>query len=63
MLDGDENLYSSIAYAADKSDVDSVMVEGKWVVLNGANLVYDESEMLTNGKAELNKLLNRAKID
>ena len=63
MLDGDENLYSSIAYAADKSDVDSVMVEGKWVVRNGENLIYDEAEMLTNGKAELNKLLNRAKID
>ena len=63
MLDGDENLYSSIAYAADKSDVDSVMVEGKWVVRNGKNMIYDESEMLANGKAELNKLLNRAKID
>jgi len=63
MLDGDENLYSSIVYAADKSDVDSVMVEGKWVVRNGANLVYDEPEMLTIGKAELNKLLSRAKID
>lgn len=63
MLDGDENLYSSIVYAADKSDVDSVMVEGKWVVRNGVNLIYDESEMLTNGKGELNKLLSRAKID
>ncbi len=63
MLDGDENLYSSIAYAADKSDVDSVMVEGKWVVRNGKNMIYVESEMLANGKAELNKLLNRAKID
>ncbi len=63
MLDGDENLYSSIAYAADKSDVDSVMVDGKWVVRNGANLIYDEAEMLTNGRAELNKLLSRAQID
>jgi 5-methylthioadenosine/S-adenosylhomocysteine deaminase len=63
MLDGDDNLYSSIAYAADKSDVHSVMVEGKWVVRNGSNLIYDESEMLINGKAELNKLLSRAKID
>ncbi len=63
MLDGDENLYSSIAYAADKSDVDSVMVEGRWVVRNGENLVYNNLEMLTNGKAELNKLLNRAKVD
>ncbi len=63
MLDGDENLYSSIAYAADKSDVDSVMVEGKWVVRNGENLIYEDAEMLANGKAELNKLLNRAKID
>jgi len=63
MLDGDENLYSSIVYSADKSDVDSVMVEGKWVVRNGLNLIYDESEMLTNGKAELNKLLSRANID
>lgn len=63
MIDGDENLYSSIAYAADKSDVQSVMVEGKWVVQNGANLIYDESEMLLNGKTELKKLLARAKVD
>lgn len=63
LLDDDENLYSSIVYAADKSDVDSVMVEGKWVVRNGVNLIYDEAEMVTNGKAELNKLLSRAKID
>ncbi len=63
MLDSDENLYSSIVYAADKSDVDSVMVEGKWVVRNGVNLVYDETEMITNGKVELTKLLNRAEID
>lgn len=63
MLDGDDNLYSSIAYAADKSDVDSVMVEGKWVVREGKNLVYEDSEMLQKGKAELNKLLNRAKIN
>ncbi|MCF6269211.1 MAG: amidohydrolase family protein [Melioribacteraceae bacterium] len=63
MLDDDENLYSSIVYAADKSDVTSVMVEGEWVVRNGVNLVYDESEMITNGRAELTKLLNRAKID
>ena len=63
LLDGDENLYSSIVYAADKSDVDSVMVEGKWVFRNDANLIYDESEMLQKGRAELNKLLSRAKID
>lgn len=63
MLYNDENLYSSIVYAADKSDVDSVMVEGKWVVRNGANLVYDEAEILLNGRAELTKLLSRVKID
>lgn len=63
MIDGDDNLYSSIAYAADKSDVNSVMVEGKWVVRNGTNLIYDESEMVLNGKAELKKLLDRAKVD
>ncbi len=63
LLDGDENLYSSIAYAADKLDVDSVMVEGEWVVRNGANLIYEEIEILKNGKAELNKLLSRAKVD
>jgi cytosine/adenosine deaminase-related metal-dependent hydrolase len=62
MLDNDKNLYSSIAYAADKSDVDSVMVGGKWVVQNGVNLVYSESDMLETGKIELNKLLNRAEI-
>jgi len=39
------------------------MVEGKWVVRNGRNLIYDEAEMLANGRTELNKLLSRAKID
>ncbi len=63
MLDDDTNLYSSIAYTADKSDVDSVMVDGKWVVRNGANLVYDESELISDGRNELSKLLSRAKIN
>lgn len=63
MLDDDSNLYSSIAYAADKSDVDSVMVEGKWVIKNGHNLIYDEKELLNSGKHELTKLLSRTKID
>jgi cytosine/adenosine deaminase-related metal-dependent hydrolase len=62
MLDSDENLYSSIVYSADKSDVDSVMVEGKWVVRNGINQIYDKEEMLFDGKMELRKLLNRLNL-
>ena len=62
MLDGDENIYSSIAYAAAKSDVDSVFVDGKMVVEDGKSLIYDDKELRTKGKTELNKLLKRASL-
>jgi cytosine/adenosine deaminase-related metal-dependent hydrolase len=59
MLMENKNIYSAIVYESDKSDIDSVMINGKWVVRQGENLMYDETELLRKGRAELQKLLNR----
>jgi len=62
LLDNDLNVYSDIVYASSKSDVKNVMIEGKWVVKNGLSTVYDEEEIVRNGKESLNSLLERAEI-
>jgi cytosine/adenosine deaminase-related metal-dependent hydrolase len=59
MLDNDENVYSSIAYAATKSDVEYVFVDGKMVVEKGSSLIYDDVELRAKGKTELSALLKR----
>lgn len=55
----DENLYSTIVYACDVNSVKEVMINGQWIVKEKNLLNYDESEIVAEGKTELNKLLNR----
>jgi len=62
LLNDDPNLYSDIVYASNKSDVKNVMIEGKWVVKDGLSTVYDEEEIVRNGRVVLNSLLERVKI-
>jgi 5-methylthioadenosine/S-adenosylhomocysteine deaminase len=57
--DNDDSIYSSIVYAADANVVSDVMVDGKWVVRNKSSLIYENESLLSNGKAELRKLLKR----
>lgn len=59
LLNGDENLYSSIVYSTNTSAVKEVMIGGEWVVQNSDSIIYDENEIIDDGKSELNKLLER----
>ncbi|MCH8170771.1 MAG: amidohydrolase family protein [Bacteroidetes bacterium] len=54
-----ENIYSKIVYSAGRNNIDSVMVEGEWLVRDSKSLLYDETELRRNGENELNKLLKR----
>lgn len=55
----DENIYSAIVYSANKSNVNSVFVEGELIVENGKTIFYDEDELLSQAKIELLKLIER----
>jgi cytosine/adenosine deaminase-related metal-dependent hydrolase len=57
----DHNLvYSDIVYSSTTENVNSVMIEGEWKVLNKNSLLYDKNELSRKSKEELKKLLNRA---
>lgn len=60
LIQNDENIYSSIIYSANRECVDSVMIEGEWVVNNGVSTKYDEKEIFENGRFQLIELLKRA---
>jgi len=57
--DENEHIYSNIIYSASTENVNSVMIDGKWVVRNNQSLIYNDKELFSNGKMELKKLLNR----
>lgn len=54
-----ENLYSTIVYSANPSNVDSVMIDGKWVFRKKDFTGIDENLVLSNARNELKKLLKR----
>ena len=54
-----ESIYSNIVYTATKNCVDSVMINGDWKLKNKKSLIFDDEELVSNGKSELNKLLER----
>ncbi len=58
--DSPGNIYSSIVYSASKENVNSVMIEGEWVVRKNSSLIYDEDELVSRGKMELQKVIQRA---
>jgi 5-methylthioadenosine/S-adenosylhomocysteine deaminase len=57
--DSDETVYSDIVFSSTTENVRSVMVDGRWVVKERASLVYDQREIISNGKEELQLLLKR----
>lgn len=57
--DNDQSIYSDIVYSSSAESVHSVMVEGKWKVLNKKSILYDQQELNKKSKEELKKLLNR----
>ncbi len=62
LLDEEKNLYSDIVYSSGKENVKDVMIEGEWVVRNGRSVIYDEHELVTRGRKELESLLERAEV-
>ena len=55
----EENIYSKIVYSAGRNNIDSVMIEGEWLVRNGKSLLYEETELRRNGENGLKQLLKR----
>jgi 5-methylthioadenosine/S-adenosylhomocysteine deaminase len=53
----DNTIYSTIVYSAAKANVKHVMIDGELVVKDGCNLIYDEKEIINEGKNELIELL------
>jgi 5-methylthioadenosine/S-adenosylhomocysteine deaminase len=55
-----ESLLSAIVYSSSAENINSVMIDGKFVIKNRENLLYDETELFRNGKHELKKSIERA---
>ena len=54
-----ENLTSSIVYSAGPENVDSVMIDGRWVYCKKEFVGIDESKLIANARQELQNLLSR----
>ena len=59
LINTGENIYSMIVYSAGAQNIDSVMIDGKWKIMNKGNLLFDEKELFSRGKEELKQLLER----
>lgn len=59
--DSDESVYSDIVFSSTTENVRSVMIDGRWLIKDRESKVYDQKEIVTNGRVELNKLLKRIK--
>lgn len=57
--DSDEAVYSNIVFSSTTENVRSVMVDGRWVTKEQESQVYDQREIISNGKDELQNLLSR----
>jgi cytosine/adenosine deaminase-related metal-dependent hydrolase len=52
-------VYTDIVYSSNQGNVKCVMIDGEWKVKNGQSLIYDEKEIITDGKHELQNLFKR----
>ena len=52
-------LYSSIVYSASPENVHSVMIDGKWIYRRREFVGFDEQKIVSEGKVELKRLLDR----
>jgi len=55
----EKSIYSDIVYSANASNVKSVMVDGRWLVMENESMLYDQEKIIAEGKTELKKLLSR----
>ena len=57
----ENNVYSDIVFSSDRQNVKCVMVGGDWKVKDGHSLIFDQNEIVSDGKRELGKLIKRIK--
>lgn len=55
----DDNIYSTIVYSCNARNVDSVMVDGKWLMRKGVLTALDEHKIRSQAQHELKQLLKR----
>jgi 5-methylthioadenosine/S-adenosylhomocysteine deaminase len=59
VMDNDEQVYSNIVFSSGTNNVHSVMIDGKWIVMDGESLIYDKSKLREESIDELKELLKR----
>jgi 5-methylthioadenosine/S-adenosylhomocysteine deaminase len=57
--DADEQIYSTIVYSSRPENVDSVMVDGRWLMRKGELIGIDEEKIVAESAQELQNLLKR----
>ncbi len=57
--DADEQIYSTIVYSSRPENVDSVMVDGRWLMRKGELTGIDEEKIVAESTQELQNLLRR----
>jgi 5-methylthioadenosine/S-adenosylhomocysteine deaminase len=53
------DIYSTIVYSAGPENIESVMIDGRWVYRNGEYVDIDEEKTMARARSELTKLLKR----
>ena len=59
VVEDEKSIYSNIVYSANASNVECVMVDGKWLVKEKESNLYNQQKIIAEGKTELNNLLDR----
>lgn len=59
VAEDEKSIYSDIVYSANPNNVKSVLVDGRWLVKDNKSLLYDQEEIIAEGKTELKELLSR----
>jgi cytosine/adenosine deaminase-related metal-dependent hydrolase len=57
----ENNVYSDIVFSSDRQNVKCVMVGGEWKVKDSQSVIFDQNEIVSEGKQELEKLKKRIK--
>ncbi len=54
-----QDIYSTIVYSGSPDNVQSVMIDGRWILRDGALTTIDQEKVVESARLELNKLLKR----
>lgn len=57
-----ENIYSSIVYSGSPQNVDSVMIDGRWVLRKKESRILEAGKVVSDARAELRNLLARVQL-